>query len=349
MQAFRTDGWTRGLRMVAAGLLAAAPAWAQERLVVGAYGGSYETVMRSVIPAFEAANGVTVDYVAGNSSDNLAKLQAQRGRQEIGVVVLDDGPMVQAAGLGLCAPFTDAETRAALYPVALLEGGQAVGTGFGYTGLAYNTKLFAERGLPVPTSWADLARPEFKQRLSIPGIDNTYGLHTLVMQARLNGGGEKAIDPGFKAMRDKINPNVLAYESSPGKMSELFQSGEIWLAVWGSSRVAAMQAAGFPLAITRPKEGAVVLMTAGCVIEGAPKPALAQRFLSYILSPPVQAIFAKQYGAGPTNRATELEPGVAAKVIFGEEQVKQLIVVDWTTINASRAEWTRRWQREVER
>ena len=325
-------------------------AQAQERLAVAAYGGSYEAIMREVvIPPFEKANGVVVDYVAGNSSDNIARLQAQRGRQEIGVVVLDDGPMVQAASLGLCQPFRDDATKAAMYPVAVLADGRAIGTGFGYTGIAYNTKVFADRKLPVPTSWADLARPEFKQRLSVPGIDNTYGVHTLVMQARLHGGGEAAIDAGFKAMRERVNPNVLAYESSPGKMSELFQSGEIWLSVWGSSRVAAMEKAGFPLAIVRPKEGALVLMTAGCVIEGAPKPDLAQKFLSFILSPAIQAAFAQKYGSGPTNRTTQLDPATAASVIFGEEQVRELIALDWSVINANRTEWTRRWQREVER
>jgi putative spermidine/putrescine transport system substrate-binding protein len=331
------------------GLFLAGGARAQDHLVVAAYGGSFETLMRqAVIPPFEKANNVTVDYVAGNSSDNIAKLAAQKGHQEIGVAILDDGPMVQAASLGFCQKITDPVTQS-LYPVAILADGAALGTGFGYTGIAYNTKIFAEKKLPIPNSWADLENPAFKQRLAIPGIDNTYGLHTLVMMARLNGGSETDIGPGFKAMTAKVNPNVLAYESSPGKMSELFQSGEIWLAVWGSSRVAAMQAAGFPLEMVRPKEGGVVLMTAGCVITGAPKPALAQKFLAFIESPEIQAVFAEKYGAGPTNKDTKLAPDIAAKVIYGEDQVKQLVAMDWATINANRTEWTRRWQREVER
>jgi putative spermidine/putrescine transport system substrate-binding protein len=201
----------------------------------------------------------------------------------------------------------------------------------------------------VPTSWLDLENPAFSQRIAIPGIDNTYGLHTLVMMARLNGGSEKDIGPGFKAMANKVNPNVLAYESSPGKMSELFDSGEIWLAVWGSSRAAAMQQAGFPLGFVRPKEGAVVLMTAACPITGAPQPALAQKFIALLESPAVQSVFAAEYGAGPVNRTVKLPPDVAAKVTYGEDQVKQLVAMDWATINANRTEWTRRWQREVER
>jgi len=45
-----------------------------------------------------------------------------------------------------------------------------------------------------------------------------------------NGGGEKNIDPGFKVMKEDVNPNVLAYEPSPGKMTELFQSGQAAIA-----------------------------------------------------------------------------------------------------------------------
>ena len=58
-----------------------------------------------------------------------------------------------------------------------------------------------------------------------------------MMFARMNGGGEKAIEPGFKVMKENINPNVLVYEPSPGKMTELFQSGQAVLAVWGTGRV----------------------------------------------------------------------------------------------------------------
>lgn len=328
----------------------AAPAAAQQRLVVAAYGGSYEKIMReAAIPAFEQANNVRVDYLAGNSSDSLARLQAQRGRQEVGVVLLDDGPMVQAIALGFCQKVTDQQAIESLYPIAVMGEGRALGTGFGFTGIAYNTEVFKQRNLPVPTSWTDLARPEFRRRLAVPGIDNTYGLHTLAMMARINGGGERDIAPGFRAMRERVNPNVLAYESSPGKMSELFQSGEIWLAVWGSSRAAAMVEAGFPMGFVRPKEGGIVLMTATCAVEGGPTPELAQKFVAHLVSPAVQQAFSAQYGSGPTNRTVQLPPEIAARVVYGEEQVKELVAMDWDTINRNRMEWTRRWQREVER
>src|SRR3954451_19638276 len=51
----------------------------QKTLYVAGYGGSFEKTIRDeVIPTFEKENGVKVEYVAGNSTDTLAKLQAQK-------------------------------------------------------------------------------------------------------------------------------------------------------------------------------------------------------------------------------------------------------------------------------
>jgi len=49
----------------------------QGTLVVAGYGGSFEQTMRKeVFPGFEAKHGVKIEYVAGNSTDTIAKLQA---------------------------------------------------------------------------------------------------------------------------------------------------------------------------------------------------------------------------------------------------------------------------------
>src|SRR5215469_17536594 len=85
-------------------LLAATSALAQSKtLVVAGYGGSWEQQLRKdVFPAFEQKHGVKIDYVAGNSTDTLARLQAQKGNQLIDVAIVDDGPMYQAIQLGFC-------------------------------------------------------------------------------------------------------------------------------------------------------------------------------------------------------------------------------------------------------
>src|SRR5690554_2022928 len=80
--------------LAATALLAPQPGWAQKTLTIGGYGGSFETLMKEhIIPPFEKEHNVTIQFVPGNSTENLARLQAQKDNQEMDVVILDDGPM----------------------------------------------------------------------------------------------------------------------------------------------------------------------------------------------------------------------------------------------------------------
>jgi putative spermidine/putrescine transport system substrate-binding protein len=339
----------KSVATAAALALLAAPALAQQTLTVAGYGGSFEqTLRKEVIPDFEKKNGVKVEYVAGNSTDTLAKLQAQKANQVIDVAIVDDGPMYQAIALGFCAPITGL-SDADIVKSARYRDDKAVGMGLVATGLMYNTKYFTEKGWAAPTSWNDLKEPKYKKLLVIPPLNNTYGLHALVMMARLNGGGEKNIDPGFKVVENDIAPNVLVFEPSPGKMTELFESGQGVIAVWGSGRVASFAETGFPVDFVYPKEGALALLASACPVAKPNASPLAQEFVKMLLEPQFQEIFAKEYGYGPINRRAQVSPTGAARMAPIGKRAGELIVVDWDAINQNRAEWDKRWNREVER
>src|SRR3984957_17198169 len=134
-----------GLGTALAAMLLATGAGAQDKtLYVAAYGGSFEQVMRKdVIPPFEQKYGVKVEYVAGNSTDTIAKLQAQKGNQQIDVAIVDDGPMYQAVTLGFCAPLAPSPIYGELYDVAKFPSGKATGIGVTGTGIMYDKKSFA--------------------------------------------------------------------------------------------------------------------------------------------------------------------------------------------------------------
>ena len=320
----------------------------QKTLYVAGYGGSFEKTIRDeVIPPFEQANGVKVEYVAGNSTDTLAKLQAQKGNQQIDVAILDDGPMYQAIQLGFCDKI-EGLPGADLYDVAHFKDDRAVAIGLVATGLMYNTKVFAEKGWAPPTSWNDLKDPKYRQQLVIPPINNTYGLHALLMLAKMNGGSEANVDAGFNIFKTDINPNVLAYEPSPGKMTELFQSSQAVLAVWGTGRVQSFANTGFPVDFVYPREGAVTLLTTACPITKPAASPLASSFIKLLLDPKIQLLMLKDYGYGPVLKSVVVPPEFAKMAPVGV-RAAALYAPDWTTINDKREEWTKRWNREVER
>lgn len=335
---------------VAACAIAGAAQAAERTLYLGAYGGSTEKLMMEVLlPPWEKANNAKVVYVPGNSTKTLAKLQAQKSAQELDVVFLDDGPMYQAIALGYCDTIKGAKIFDDVYDIAKMDTDKAVGVGFVATGLAYDKETFKKNGWPAPTSWRDLADPKFKGKVVVPPISNTYGLHALVMSARLNGGGEKAIDAGFKDFVEKIGPNVLTYEPSSGKMSELFQNREAAISVWGSGRLKSLADTGFPGGFVYPKEGGVALMIGACPVVNSDVPDLSQSLIQYLLTPEVQAQIAKTKAWGPTNKKTVLSKELGDTLPYGPDKINALIAVDWNVINPLRAKWTKRWAREVER
>ncbi|SEF47351.1 ABC transporter substrate-binding protein [Bosea lathyri] len=323
-------------------------ALAQQTMYVAGYGGSFERLMRNdIIPPFEKANNVKVEYVAGQSTATLAKLQAQRGKQEIDIAIVDDGPMYQAVQFGFCAPIEKAPVLDDVYPIAKLDE-KAIAFGIGVTSPVYNAKIFKEKGWPVPTSWGDLGNSAYKGQLALLGAASTTGLHGLIMVARAEGGGEAKIDPGFVAFRDKIRPNILTFAPSAPKLEELLQSGEIALTVISRSRAVALKKEGLPLEVAEPKEGAGALMVTMCPVVDSDVAPQSQKFIQHMLSPAMQKIFAGA-GYGPVNRKTELTADEAAGLAVGDEAVAKLAKIDWPTVNQNRAAWTQRWNREIER
>ena len=338
------------LTAVGIAALAAIPSLAmaqQKTLYVAGYGGTFEkTIREHVLPGFEKENGGNDEYVAGNSTDTLAKLQAQKGNQQIDVIIVDDGPMYQAIQLGFCGKLDG--LPADIYDTARFKDDRAVAIGIVATGLMYNTKASAEKGWAPPTSWNDLKDPKYQKQLVIPPINNTYGLEALLMLAKMNGGSEANVDAGFKIFKNDINPNVLAYEPSPGKMTELFQSGQAVIAVWGSGRVQSFANTGFPVDFGYPKEGAAPLLTTACPLAKPNASPLASSFVKGLLEPKIQLGMLKDYGYGPVLKSLVIAPELGKMAPLGERAAK-LYNPDWTVINDKREEWPQRWNREVER
>ena len=325
-----------------------ATVFSQPRLVVAGYGGSFEDIMRKdVFPTFEKTHNVKIDFVAGTSTNTVARLQAQKGNQEIDVAIVDDGPMYQAIALGFCAPLEGLPVED-LYPTARYKDDKAVAVWLTATGLMYNKKVFNERGWAAPTSWNDLADPKFKKLVVIPPLLSSYGLHAVVQFARAGGGGENNIDPGFKAFKESIGPNVLVFEPSTGKMTEIFQSGQAVLAVWGASRAKSLAETGFPIGFVYPTEGAYALLFSACPVAKPKAHPLAQEFIRYLLTPALQNLMGNSYGYGPVNKKAVVTDDPNVPMPIGK-RATDLIVIDWDIVNKNRTDWNRRWTREIER
>lgn len=330
------------------------PAYAQEArtLYVGWQGGSREVLMKEkIFPQFAEKHHVRIEYVAGLSTELLARLQAQKGKQELDVVLLDDGPMYQAASFGLCAKIEPDGILDHMSDVTRMKGiqAQAVGIGMVALGIVYNAKTFEQKKWPAPTSWRDLENENFRGREVVMSISNTLGLGVLIAFAKLEGAGESDASPGFKRIVDRVKPNVLAWVPTSGQLSSLFQNGEVDIAAWSNDRANALAATGLPIRFVYPKEGAVATVVAACPVSKPEPNPLAQEFIRYLLSPEVQLILAEGAQLSPANIHVVLPDDLSKRLVFGTQDSSKLIEIDWKAVNSKRGEWTKRWIREVER
>lgn len=321
----------------------------QKTLVVAAYGGSFEKGMKeTVIPEFEKKYNVKVVYVTGVSTDTLAKLQAQKDKPQIDVAIMDDGPQAQAKALGLLAPLDTGKVTnlGNVYDIARDADQVGVGIGLIATGLSYNTQVFKEKNWPVPESWNDLAKPEYKGKLVLPSFSNTYGVHMLVMLAKANGGSETNIEPGFAKLKE-IARNATTFDKT-ADVSNYFMQGETVISAWSSSRTYTLKSKNFPIDLVYPQEGTVGMSAMASVVKNAPNGELANEFINFLLGEEAQKTMAKTVFFGPANKNVKLDGDVASQVVYGEDRIQKLVKLDWKTINEHRADWAERINKEIE-
>jgi putative spermidine/putrescine transport system substrate-binding protein len=321
-----------------------------KELVVAAWGGRHEEGWRkSLIPAFEKKYGAKVIWVPGLSGQTVAKLRAQKDSPQIDVAMMDDGPHRQAVTLGLVERIDRSRLTNVRELYGLAPEPEDYGIGFALTcgGLYYNTKVFAENRWVPPTSWLDLFRPELKGKVSVHSIANTNGLFLLLALNKAAGGTEANVDAGFAKMKELV-PQVVTFDRL-GDTATLIQQGTTVIGTWFIDSVANLAVTGVPVQFVFPTEGAWGAKEVITIVKGRPNVDLAYKFIDMLLSKEEQENTAKFVGLSPINREAKLDAELAKKMVYGAEYVSRLQVPNWTVINANRAAWTERWNKEIER
>ncbi|ANJ55148.1 ABC transporter substrate-binding protein [Pseudomonas silesiensis] len=331
-------------------LLTVSQAQAEPTLYLGMNGGTMERLYADkVLPVFEKANNVKVVIVPGTSADILAKVQASKGNPQMHVMFLDDGIMYRAIAMGLCDKLEDSPTLAQIPAKGRIKE-QAVAVSLGVTGLAYNTRLFKEKGWNAPTSWMDMADPRFKDKLVFQSMaSSTFGLHGFLMFNRIQGGSETDVEPGFKAWPNTVGRNVLEYIPSSAKISEMLQTDEAALFPLTPTQVTALKLKGMPVEYAQPKEGAVVLNVAECAIANNTQPELAQKLAAFLLTPEAQAAALEDGDQIPSNPNTPTTDKTRGQVEAMKQYLTTAIAIDWDQVNEQRPAWNARWNRSIER
>jgi putative spermidine/putrescine transport system substrate-binding protein len=318
-------------------------------LVLSSYGGQLDEPFRWFLAdPFERQTGAKVSLVPSLSLEVLAKIKASPANPPFDVIVLDEGPHLQAAADGLVQRLDDKRVPnlAQVYPAyRRVTGGFGVPQAYSVVGIAYNTKKIKDR----PTSWRDLFRPEYKGQVGTVNLNSSLGVAFLVMLARMNGGGEGNIEPGFQAYKT-LMASVSAVAPRPGALAALFERDEVAIAPLWNNTILTLREKGLPVDWVVPKEGAVVVMSVMNMVTNTKQPDLAVRFINDAISSEYQLKAAvTPYFFGPTNSRVNLPAAMRRFLPTRPEEVAQLVSLDWSTINRNRQAWTDRFNRELGR
>jgi len=338
------------LLLVASGLgLSALRAASAPEIVMSSYGGQLDEPFRWFLAdPFERRTGARVTLVPSLSLEVLAKIKASPDTPPFDVIVLDEGPHLQAAADGVVQRIDEkvVPNLTQVYPAyQRVTHGFGVPQAYSVVGLAYNTKKVKT----PPTSWRDLFKTEFKGQVGVVNLNSSLGVAFLVMLAQLNGGGEDNIEPGFAAFKDLMG-SVSAVAPRPGALAALFERDEVAIGPLWNNTILTLREKGLPVDWIVPKEGAIVVMSVMNVVTNTKQPQLAAQFTNDAISKDYQLRAAvPPYFFGPTNSSVNLPAALRRYLPTRPEEVARLLSLDWTMINRNRQAWTDRFNREFAR
>ncbi len=317
-----------------------------KRLVFATFTGSWEEAHRAVlVPAFKkSTNNADIILDPMLSVDQIAKVNAAKNNPPIDVMLHDPGPALTAIGQGLVDNYPVAESKN--YKDLIVEAQEETGPAifFQVVGLTYNPEKIKK----PPTSWKDLWSPEYKGRAGITNLNSTLGTGFLVEIAKMFGGSESNIEPGFKALND-LKPNLAAVAANPGALATLFQQGQVDISPGNFNAIQILKARGVPVEFVVPKEGAIAFKTTIHIVKNTKNKDLAVALIEAAMSPDVQTrLMQSPYLVVPTNSKVKMQGEISKVLVKDQAELKQKFVFqDWKKINEQRAQWIERFNREI--
>ncbi len=316
---------------------------ADNELVVGSWGGVWDdTVQRAVIDPLVAETGADVNILPGSSTDQFAKLLANRDAPPFDVLYIDLDVALPGFSLNMFMPLAESgiPNLASAYSTALYGDGQAVAASFGGISIVYDSSR-----IDTIDSWGAFGDPANAGLYAVSTIDS-WALYVLAAFAKLATGDENDLEAGWAEMV-KVAP-MAALMAGDYDVRQIFERGEIAFSAMYHGEAYVMYLAGQEnIRLAKPKEGMVAVPNMLAIPANAGNPELAQRFVHHALAPSAQQIFAEEYASAPSVSGVHLDESLVPWMPFGDEEMNALVRPDWDAINKDRDALIQRWNQEI--
>lgn len=208
--------------------------------------------------------------------------------------------------------------------------------------ICYHAASGRGRKAPKPARWTDLARPEYKGRISMPSPVSSGTAFMQVIAWLQNMGEARAWQ-----FMDELHANVLRYTHAGSRPCQDAADGAVAVGISFDSRGNDLRQRGAELELVFPRDGLGWDIEASAILKSTRKPEAAQRFMDWVASRAANEVYARHYAivahkqvkGGLQHIPSDLE-GRLANNDF-----------EYAARNRSRvlAEWTRRYGAKVQR
>ena len=317
----------------------AAPAHAQEKLVVSIWGGSWRDLVADTVgKKFTEETGVPVNYITGGTIDRLnkAKLAKDNPESDITFTTSHVGWLYIDSGLFDKLEMSKIPNAKNLVDEARFSPYHLGAWAYIYT-IGYRTDLIKDIKFK---SWNDLWNPELKGKIAAPDFDPS---HLIVVSAILSGGDAEHWQKGEAKLKE-LKPNFKAFYTDDANSQQLLASGETPVQDVLSMNAYYMIGQGVPVTVTIPTEGGVLGVDSVAIMSGSKKTDLAYKFINTLYDPEIQAKIARQKKGSPVVLNAKLDPDLAKLpgVFTSAAEWKRQIIIDPKLRAEKLPEW-RKW------
>ncbi|MES2263712.1 MAG: ABC transporter substrate-binding protein [Pseudomonadota bacterium] len=304
--------------------------------------------LRNIAATFEAKTGAKVIADrTGSTSEMVAKLKAAGGKPQYDVITLAGVGAVGLAKAGLLEK-PDFSRIPNIQDVPEQYRSGADGHGVGYllwcNSLMYNTRTVKA----APDSYAALWDPKYAGRLFLPPPGWTEAMDLIIIAAKLAGGSERNIEPGFKKLAE-LKSRIMTLGENPNQIAELFRTNSLDI---GGLYAPAF----FPKQLKNPayamgstfgmKEGFFTDLMFSVMPKVRPGDTeLTYAFLNHSLDPAVQGKMAEDIYNGPVNSKAIIsaEARKSPYILTPELIAQKAIMHDNAFLATVHDEWLRRY------
>lgn len=292
---------------------------------------------------FEKSQGVKVNMTLKGSGEAIAQLMAERANPKTDLWFGGTGdPHLQAAEQNLTQEYKS-PTLPKLHDWAQKQAAQSgyktVGIYSGPLGFGYNTELIAKKKLPIPKTWGDLLKPEYKGEIQSANPASSGTAYTMIATLVQLMGEDQA----FEYLK-KLHGNIATYTRSGTGPIKAVARGEATVSISFVHDGPGEKAQGFPLETITPADGTGAEIGSMSIIRGARNVDAAMKFYEWALTPSAQALGAAtlQFQL-PSNKETKVDPRVP--------DFRKIKMIDYDYAKygkvAERRRLIQRWEKEV--